>query len=312
MKENLKLTWFLTFFIPAFLFADRAPQDTWYLDRELKLPEMPGFKNPRGITFGPSGYSYVADNGNHAITIWDQNGSMIKRFGTHGSGDGQFSHPIDIAVTNDEIYVVEKNNHRVQVFDINGSFLRKWGSSGSGDSQFNQPFSISLDMNGTVVNEVFIADRYNYKAKVFDANGTFKRTIGSGMISESTGISFGPDGLLYLSSCRANKIEVFETNGTHVRTFSTTMNPYHIDFHGDKLAVSAYDNHKLEVFDKNGTALSVIGSYGNNLGLFNHALGVAFDSLGNLHVADTNNHRIQVLDSNYSHLRSYGVWGSGV
>ena len=34
--------------------------------------------------------------------------------------------------------------------------------------------------------------------------------------------------------------------------------------------------------------------------------------LGNLHVADTNNHRIQVLDSNYSHLRSYGVWGSGV
>ena len=312
MKENLKLTCFLTIFIPAFLFADRAPQDTWYLDRELKLPEMPGFKNPRGITFGPSGHSYVTDMGNHAITIWDQNGSMIKRFGTHGSGDGQFSHPVDIAVTNDEIYVVEKDNHRVQVFDINGSFLRKWGSHGSGDTQFNQPFSISLDMNGTMVNEVFIADRYNYKAKVFDANGTFKRTIGSGMISESTGISFGPDGLLYLSSCRANKIEVFETNGTHVRTFSTTMNPYHIDFYGDKLAVSAYDNHKLEVFDKNGTSLSVVGSYGNDLGLFNHALGVAFDSLGNLHVADTNNHRIQVLDSNYSHLRSYGVWGSGV
>ena len=83
--------------------------------------------------------------GNHAITIWDQNGSMINKFGTHGSGNGQFSSPVDIAVTNDEIYVVEKDNHRVQVLDINGSFLRKWGSYGSGDTQFNQPFSISLN-----------------------------------------------------------------------------------------------------------------------------------------------------------------------
>ena len=311
MKENLKITWFLTLLIPAFLFADRAPQDTWYLDRELKLPEMPGFRNPRGITFGPSGHSYVADMGNHAITIWDQNGSMINKFGTHGSGNGQFSSPVDIAVTNDEIYVVEKDNHRVQVLDINGSFLRKWGSSGSGDTQFNQPFSISLDMNGTTVNEVFIADRYNYKSKVFDANGTFKRTIGTGMISESTGTSFGPDGLLYLSSCRANKIEVFEANGTHVRTFSTTLNPYHIDFYGDKLAVSAYDNHKVEIFDKNGTAISVLGSYGQGNVQFHNALGVAFDTSGNLHVADTNNHRIQVLDSNYSHHRNYGGYGNG-
>jgi hypothetical protein len=311
-NKNLILLFFFHSSI-ALLLGQRGAQDTWYLDREVELPkEMPGFRIPLGITIDSKGHSYVVDRGNNTITIWDQQGNFIKRIGGSGSKQGQFNEPTDIAITEEEIYIADKNNHRIQVLDLNGTFLREWGNHGSDNDKFNQPYSIALDMNGTIVNEVYIADRYNYKAKVFDANGTFLRTIGENIISESTGLSIGPDGLLYLSSCRSNKIEVFETNGTRVRSFSTSQNPFHIDFFGDKLAVAMGDNHKIEIFDKNGTSLSSFGSHGTNPNVFDefyHPYGLTYDPSGNLHIADSHNNRIQVFDANNSYLRSYGIYG---
>mgnify|MGYP000877304648 FL=1 len=314
-NKNLILLFFFHSSI-ALLLGQRGAQDTWYLDREVELPkELPGFRTPFGITIDSKGNSYVVDRDNNTITIWDQQGDFIKRIGGSGVNQGQFRSPLDIAITEEEIYIVDKDNHRIQVLDLNGTFLREWGSHGSDNDKFNQPYSIALGMNGTIVNEVYIADRYNYKAKVFDANGTFLRTIGENIISESTGLSIGPDGLLYLSSCRSNKIEVFETNGTRVRSFSTSQNPFHIDFFGDKLAVAMGDNHKIEIFDKNGTSLSSFGSHGTNPNVFDqfyHPYGLTYDPSGNLHIADSHNNRIQVFDANNSYLRSYGIYGQAV
>ena len=62
-------------FLFTFIFslqADPSPQDSWYLDREVKLPEMPGFRKPLGITIDSTGKSYVVDQSNHTITVWDQ------------------------------------------------------------------------------------------------------------------------------------------------------------------------------------------------------------------------------------------------
>ena len=99
------------------LLAEKGPQDTWYLDREITLPQMPGFRSPYGVAVDPSGNSYVVDRDNDTITVWDDGGSFIQRIGTRGSGQGQLNNPNDIAVTEDEIYVVEESNHRIQVFD---------------------------------------------------------------------------------------------------------------------------------------------------------------------------------------------------
>ena len=48
--------------------------------------------------------------------------------GSAGSGDGQFSFPIDVRFTADgeQLVVADRNNHRVQVMDLSGgSFVRK-------------------------------------------------------------------------------------------------------------------------------------------------------------------------------------------
>jgi len=54
-----------------------------------------------------------------------------------------------------------------------------------------------------------------------------------------------------------------------------------------------------------------VGYSGQGEGQFADPRGVAVDAQGNVHVADTNNHRIQVFDSNGAFLRQWGVQGDG-
>jgi hypothetical protein len=300
------------------LLAEKGPQDTWYLDREITLPQLPGFRSPYGVAVDPSGNSYVVDRDNDTITVWDEDGSFIQRIGTRGSGQGQLNNPNDIAVTEDEIYVVEESNHRIQVFDKNGTFLRKWGQHGSNNGDFHHPYSIALKMDGNRVKEVFVADRYHHEVEVFDENGTFLRKIGEhghqeNQIYDATGVAIGPDEKVYISSLHHNKVKVFETNGTYVRSFNTTSNPYDLAFYGDEIAVSLHGNHRVQIFDKNGTSITTIGTGSNsdNPGEFNHPWGLSYAPNGNLHVVDIYNNRVQVFDSNHSFFESYGVYGEG-
>ena len=62
------------------------------------------------------------------------------KFGTHGSGDGQFANPEGVAVdSTGKIYVSDSENNRIQVFDNSGTFLFKFGTSGKGNGQFEFP-----------------------------------------------------------------------------------------------------------------------------------------------------------------------------
>lgn len=48
------------------------------------------------------------------------------RWGTKGSGPGQFSTPHGIAIdAKDNVYVADRGNNRIQVFDSNGKYLRE-------------------------------------------------------------------------------------------------------------------------------------------------------------------------------------------
>ena len=43
-------------------------------------------------------------------------GTYTLSFGSNGSGQGQFTNPIGVAVSNGEVYVSDQNNNRIQVF----------------------------------------------------------------------------------------------------------------------------------------------------------------------------------------------------
>ena len=65
---------------------------------------------------------------------------FLLKWGSFGSGDGQFNFPNGVAVDpSGNVYVADAYNNRIQKFTGSGAFITKWGSFGSGDGQFAFP-----------------------------------------------------------------------------------------------------------------------------------------------------------------------------
>ena len=64
------------------------------------------------------GSVYVADRGNHRIQKFDADGVFVTKWGSSGTGNGQFNLPFGVAVAADgSVYVADRGNHRIQKFD---------------------------------------------------------------------------------------------------------------------------------------------------------------------------------------------------
>jgi DNA-binding beta-propeller fold protein YncE len=77
------------------------------------------------------GLLYVAEEANCRVQVFDLNGNFVRKWGSLGSGDGQFDNPWGIAVLNNSVYVSDWHNNRIQRFDMNGNYLGKWGAWGT-------------------------------------------------------------------------------------------------------------------------------------------------------------------------------------
>lgn len=71
---------------------------------------------PWGVTCDKEGNIILADRSNNRIQIYRLDGTLVRRFGTYGTGPGQFDRPAGVAVdARRRIVVTDKDNHRVQV-----------------------------------------------------------------------------------------------------------------------------------------------------------------------------------------------------
>ena len=94
----------------------------------------------------------MADTGNHRVQVFTATGEFRGKWGSRGSGDGQFTGPSGLAVDDTgHVYVTDRENHRVQKFTAIGDFLRKWGFRGTGDRQFQNPHAITVDRFDSLV-----------------------------------------------------------------------------------------------------------------------------------------------------------------
>src|SRR5689334_12214624 len=121
-----------------------------------------------GIAVAPNGTLYVV--GNDTVWKYTDTGGLIAHWGTSGSGAGQFSSPIDVAVDADSnVYVTEAGNHRIQKFNAAGGYVRQWGTQGSGDGQFQFPLGIAIGTDGLV----YVADVQTSRVQKFTVDGVF-------------------------------------------------------------------------------------------------------------------------------------------
>ena len=132
------------------------------------------------------------------------------------------------------------------------------------------------------------------------------------------GVTVDTANIVYVSDEWTNKISVFHSNGTFMRSWGTTgsgdgelKRPAGLACTADgNIIVVDSGNHRLQIFTPEGKFLSKIGKAGTGDGEFNQPWGVTLDSAGNIYVADWKNHRIQKLSPQGEFLMKIGEYGT--
>lgn len=205
--------------------------------------------------------------------------SFVYKWGKFGIEEGLFNNQFGVAIDrHGHVFVTDFNNHRIQRFTLNGKFETTWGQKGNAEGDLTNPWGIFVDCDR---DEVYVADSANYRIQVFDSNGNYLRMLGSGGHR---------DGQLF-------------------RPTDMAINP----IQNDTVFVADMANNRIQVFELKGAYKykwgSAKGKASTNDGEFNNPISLAFNSKGNLYVADTNNQRIQYFTDNGTYLDKWTLFG---
>ena len=155
----------------------------------------------------------------YGVVILNEEGELIKSFGSNGSEDSQFNIPNGVDMDEEgRIIVCDTYNHRIQVFDNDGSFLRSFGSEGSSEGQFHYPNNVVVDRDGNIV----VSDTRNHRIQVMDIEGNFIRCFGTCGSGDSQfdcprGVDVDGEGRIVVSD--GGRVSVFEKDGTFLFSF---------------------------------------------------------------------------------------------
>ena len=249
------------------------------------------------------------------------------KFGTAGSGDGEFSFPWSCASDDTNLYVTDAFNHRIQIFNKSTkAFVGKIGgpSFGSGDGEFNDPRGVAVDAN-----YIYVADTWNHRVQVFNKTSPFAfvakfGTNGSADAEFNQPVSISLDATkIYIMDKANNYVKVW-TKGTYSYSskvgtagpgsgdgqFDSAWGVYVFD---GKIYVCDTNNSRVQVFNvSGGSFLGKFGSAGSTDGKFNFNTNLLVDA-NYIYVADASNDRVQTFNvtSPYAFVEKFGIAGSG-
>ncbi|XP_068738571.1 E3 ubiquitin-protein ligase TRIM71-like [Montipora capricornis] len=139
----------------------------------------------------------------------------------------------------------------------------------------------------------------------------------AGMISSPWGVAVNDEDEIAVSEFLKHRVQIFTSNGTHVRSFGKKGNqqaefdiPAGIAFHNDKIIVADRGNHRVQLFSDEGHYLNHFGKKGSRDHQLQSPHGLSIDSDGNIIVADLGNRLIKIFSLDGRFLRSIGTEGS--
>ena len=189
--------------------VDRNNKEVLIFDKDLKLirtfDQHSGdskLNDPEGVAVGHNVIA-VSDLSDHVVKKFSLQGDYLSKFGSFGSGDGQFINPRGLCFNSKGlIYVVDCSNYRVQVFREN-VFLFKFGSKGPNPGQFKDPRYIAVDSS----DQVYVTDCSNDGGiSVFSEDGHFIKRINCNI---PYAICIAPDDHIIVRVNDCNSITVF-------------------------------------------------------------------------------------------------------
>jgi DNA-binding beta-propeller fold protein YncE len=208
------------------------------------------------------------------------------------------------------ILVTDPRLSVVHVFD------RRMGTRyqirGDHHQRLMMPTYIAVDAD----NNIYVTDLQLSAVVVLQADGRFKRIIGSGVFDAPAGIWVdNKNRRLYAADSWKGEILSFDLEGRLLRSFGTRgsgpgqlQDPSDIVLHEDKLFVLDNGNLRFVLFDSSGNFHSVWP-----FGMNRRPLAFAFDATGHLYFVDQYSGGLVAMDSSGATLagferRPFGQW----
>jgi len=176
------------------------------------------FNYPTFVAISPfNGDIFVADHWNHRVQVFDANfvyKTTLGVTGESGSDDSHFAYPTGIAIDESgSIFIGDIDNQRVQKCSLNGfGYICETliGEPGINDGEFGHisPRGIALDDEG----RVYVADDWNGRVQVFDANGAFLTSVEGRRdkpFSTVEGIAVNKSGEIFIADLFHHSIQIF-------------------------------------------------------------------------------------------------------
>ncbi|HEX8552942.1 MAG TPA: hypothetical protein VF681_15470 [Abditibacteriaceae bacterium] len=228
-------------------------------------------KTPTGLLEGSEGLTMLRDGNlafahTHAsqIIFYSPEGKMLRRFGSYGTGKGQFL--LVTGVCQDAqgfIYTADYGGafDRICKWTPEGKLLATWGGHGDAPGKFRRPsgLAIARDENGNET-DLLVADVNNHRIQRLD------RTTG-----QPRG-SFGGPGKA------AGKLDYPFAVAVDKQGFIYT---------------AEYGGHRVQKWSREDKPLAVWGKAGRRTGELANPRGLAVGPDGSVYVSDTMNHRVQ-------------------
>ncbi len=227
------------------------------VEQKIPLPNA----SPMAVATDKTDHIWVLDHENKRVIRLNKKGEEIFGFGGNGDRPGQFSQPVDMAVTqNGIIFVCDTKNRRVQAFNSDGILLHVF-SKGKNAAPFEAPCAVILGDHGGI----YVLDRKKGRITFFSAEGKPLFEFGEKGAS--------PSGFMDPVDLAATPYEIFVLDAGTCR---------------------------VKVFSRRGEFLRAFGSRGKGKGAFHKPIALAAGDANALFVCDRGNRRIQVLKNIYT------------
>jgi sugar lactone lactonase YvrE len=107
------------------------------------------------------------------------------QFGTAGSGEGQFNHPLGVAMDgHGDLFVVDRENNRVQEFSATDKYTTQFGSPGTGAGKMVRPLGIAV-----AGGQAYVVDSGNERVErweVFETLPPIAVTLAASSVTQTT------------------------------------------------------------------------------------------------------------------------------
>ncbi len=285
-------------------------------DEYVKSLSLGFLGKPWAIDLAPNGNFWVAEHWRRRIALVDQEGNVLQRFGSQGTGDGQFTEITDIAVDDrGYVWAADAEANRIQVFNESGEFITKFGQAGSGEGQFDTRswLRIALAKNG----DFWVLDSGNSRVQKWSGRSfspTYDSTFGSeghgdGQFEYAAGVSVdSTDGTLWVADGGNDRLQNFSKSGEYLSQFATCNDPLasSVNSNGDIYVVCGMGN-RLVKYSRTGQLLATLATYGREPGQVAFPVDVLVDSSDNIWVADYEADRIDKFNPADEYVKSLSL-----